>query len=517
MVSKVAAILSANHQIQHEGGGAFGSGWADMTQRHALPQLNAMPAVPPAPVRAPGEQAVPTARQALDGVGRVGGVEAARPPIRSLYIHVPFCTHKCHYCDFYSFVDSRDQQAAFVDRLIDELRTLAPHAHDAAGGHATAPLRTIFVGGGTPSLLRVELWERLLRVLASEFDLSLMAPRAAPTVSTERGEFTVECNPETTTQELLGLLRSFGVNRVSIGAQSFQPRHLKTLERLHNPDNVERAVMRARHAGIERQSIDLIYAIPGQTLDEWASDLDRALALGTTHLSCYNLTYEPNTAMTKRLMQGEFEPLDEDIEAAMYELTVERLAAGARRGSGGGGQSSVNPGAGPVAEPIAGLAQYEVSNFAVRGDESLHNLAYWRQEQWLAAGPSASGHAFAGPTMRHGSWRWKNVPRLGDYLSSGSGASPVVDLESPDPTRLVRERIMMGLRVREGIDAAALLNDVEAIAPGSSEPLLRVVSRHADAGHMVDEQSDCTRRWRLSHTGMMLCDGLAGELMRAIK
>lgn len=502
-----------------------------MTQRHALPQLDPTRAVPHAGDAARGQPS-PTAREALEGAGWMGGNGAARPPIRSLYIHIPFCTHKCHYCDFYSFVDTRDQQSAFVDRLIAELRFLAPHARgegNADQQHAAVPLKTIFIGGGTPSLLRVGLWERLLRVLSGEFDLSLMGPRKAneqvggdgARILRERGEFTVECNPETTTPELLGLLHSFGVNRVSIGAQSFHTRHLKTLERLHNPENVERAVRLAREAGIERQSVDLIYAIPGQTLDEWAADLDRARSLGTTHLSCYNLTYEPNTAMTKRLMQGEFEPLDDETEAAMYELTLERLSA------------EVD---GPKGE-CDGLEQYEVSNFARPGDESLHNLAYWRQEQWLAAGPSASGHAYAGPTMRAGSWRWKNVPRLGDYLasepgacgttasgtgasgtgSSGAGASPVVDLESPDPARLIRERIMMGLRLREGLDAELLLDDVAAVAPTSLETLLRVAARHREAGYLLEDEATGARRWRLTPEGMMLCDGLAGELMRAVK
>ena len=194
-------------------------------------------------------------------------------PVRSLYIHTPFCSHKCHYCDFYSFVDEgkmgADLQAVFVERLIGELRALAPWA----GG---APLRTVFIGGGTPSLLRVELWEKLLGVLEGEFDLSGIA-------SGKGGdgwglpEFTVECNPESTMEELCAVLKAGGVTRVSMGAQSFVPRHLKTLERWHNPDNVERGLERVRAAGIGRQSVDLIYAIPGQTLEEWGSDLDRAV------------------------------------------------------------------------------------------------------------------------------------------------------------------------------------------------------------------------------------------------
>lgn len=410
---------------------------------------------------------------ATAGVALEGPDSHHRPPVRSLYIHTPFCVHKCHYCDFYSFVDTRDQQAAFVERLVGELRSLAP----AAGGR---PLRTIFVGGGTPSLLRPELWLTVLETLGTCFDLS--------EIRTGEGEFTVECNPESATPELVAVLRAGGVNRVSVGAQSFNPRHLKTLERWHDPEKVARAVENARAAGIPRQSVDLIFAIPGQTLDEWDDDLRRALALGTTHLSCYDLTYEPNTAMTKRLARGEFEPVDEDLEAEMFEHTARTLA-------------------------LAGLHRYEVSNFARPGDESLHNLAYWEQDQWLAAGPSGSGHVLAGEGrggVRAGSWRWKNVPRLGDYLNS-AGYSPVVDLERPDPARLVRERIMMGLRLSRGLDARSLLADVEVLDVGSVPRLHEAAKRAGERGWLVMAEG----RWTLTEAGMLVCDHVAGELMRA--
>ncbi|MDX2017518.1 MAG: radical SAM family heme chaperone HemW, partial [Planctomycetota bacterium] len=342
---------------------------------------------------------------------------APASPARSLYIHVPFCFHKCHYCDFYSIVDTRDRQEAFTDRLIRELIAQAPLAH---GPHNTpAPLRTIFVGGGTPSLLRPDLWQRILTTLHAHYDLSLM-----PASTQGDGEFTVECNPETVTPELLAILRAGGVNRVSIGAQSFNPAHLKTLERWHDPENVPKALELARATGIARQSIDLIYAIPGQTLADLERDLARALTLGTTHLSAYSLTYEPNTAMTARKNRGEFAPIDEDLDADMAELVFTTLRA-------------------------AGLDRYEISNFARPGDESRHNLAYWRQEFWLACGPSASGH-IAGH-------RWKNVPRLDDYLSmDDAGFTAARDHEPPDPRRALSERLMTGLRLREGLPLAEI-------------------------------------------------------------
>lgn len=404
-------------------------------------------------------------------------------PIESLYIHTPFCVHKCHYCDFYSFVDTRDQQEAFVDRLIDELRALAPSA---------GPLRTVFIGGGTPSLLRTDLWVRLLQAFRTLFDLSLIDtgtpfPPGAGSLHVRRPEFTVECNPESTTAELLGALRAAGVNRISVGAQSFNPRHLRTLERHHDPENVPRAIELARAAGIERQSADLIFAVPGQTLGEWDDDLRRAIDLGTTHLSCYTLTYEQNTAMTHRLNRGEFQPCDEDLEADMFTHTVRTLRA-------------------------AGLDRYEVSNFAKPGDESAHNIAYWEQSQWLAAGPSASGHAFAARDSRLGSRRWKNVPRLGDYLAS-AGFSPVTDVEREDPLRLVRERIMMGLRLACGLDGDSLLADLRHIAPDAEQRLTQRVQHSIDRGWL----SVSGGRWTLTDDGFLQCDAVASGLMQAVR
>jgi oxygen-independent coproporphyrinogen-3 oxidase len=411
-------------------------------------------------------------------------------PVRSLYIHVPFCFHKCHYCDFYSIVDTRDRQDVFVARLERELEALAPWASGAA-------LETIFVGGGTPSLLAPSLWERLLASLGRRFDLSRMGLGGG-------GEFTVECNPETVTAELMGALVAGGVNRVSIGAQSFDPRHLKTLERWHNPENVGRALETARTAGIRRQNVDLIFGIPGQTLEEWASDLDRALALGTTHLSCYNLTYEPNTAMTARLKRGEFAPADEDVEVEMYAHTLDRLRA-------------------------AGIDRYEVSNYARPGQEARHNLAYWRQEQWLAAGPAASAHV--------GGHRWKNVPRLDDYLSfDDEGFAPMMDHEAPDARRALAERIMTGLRLAEGLDSAEVMSRAAGLGATARgvraaqrcgdtthrgaddgeqwhpDRLLSRVRRHIDGGHMIDSAG----RWRLTDAGFLLADGIAADLMAAL-
>ncbi|HZW07889.1 MAG TPA: radical SAM family heme chaperone HemW [Phycisphaerales bacterium] len=399
-------------------------------------------------------------------------------PVRSLYIHTPFCSHKCHYCDFYSFVDDgtwgKDVQGAFVERLIGELRALAPWARG-------APLRTVFVGGGTPSLLRVELWERLLRVLAAEFDLSVIREAGASAGVQADGlpEFTVECNPESASAELMGVLHAGGVTRVSMGAQSFVARHLETLERTHDPANVARGIENARAAGIGRQSVDLIYAIPGQMAGEWESDLDAALSLGTTHLSCYNLTYEPQTRMTSRMKRGEFVPVDEDLEAEMFEAASRKLVA-------------------------QGLERYEVSNYAVPGMESRHNLAYWLQEDWLAAGPSASGHVRG--------VRTKNVGNLRMYLE-GEGTSLLSDAEPVDPVRAVRERLMTGVRLARGVDGAEMVAAAEGVVPGAGERLLSVVEELKGDGLLAPDGV----RWRVGgERGWLLADWIAKRLMGAV-
>lgn len=387
--------------------------------------------------------------------------DAARA--RSLYIHVPFCSHKCHYCDFYSFVDSRDRQPVFAARLERELASISV---------AAGPLETIFVGGGTPSLLAVTHWERILRTLDDAFDLSA--------IRSGRGEFTVECNPESVTPELMAVLRAGGVTRVSMGAQSFQSAHLKTLERLHNPERVPRAVEIVRQAGIERVSLDLIYAIPGQTLDDFSRDLDAALSLPIEHVSCYELTYEPNTAMTKRLEFGEFERCPEELEIEMFELVGERTSQ-------------------------AGFERYEVSNYAKPGAECRHNMAYWRQEHWLAAGPSASAHV-AG-------YRYKNVPRLESYLTGDDdGFAEIVDLEGPDSVRLIQEKLMTGLRLREGVDGEMLIAELAIESPEAASRLDHEAAMQVHLGRLMRT----SERWTLTTEGLLLADGIAGSLMSVI-
>ncbi len=383
---------------------------------------------------------------------------------RSLYIHIPFCTHKCHYCDFYSIVDQQDRQQIFLDRLVRELRAQAPYADQ-------NPLKTIFVGGGTPSLLEPTLWKALLETLDQLFDLS--------DIRAGKGEFSVENNPESVTEELAAIYADGGVNRVSMGAQSFNPKHLESLDRIHNPAKVPAAIEIFQQAGIKRISIDLIFAVPGQTIAQWDADLRTALDLPIEHLSAYGLTYEPGTAMTARLAKGEFVQMPDELETAMYRHTIDILRA-------------------------HGFDRYEVSNHAKPGAECLHNMRYWTSQDWLAVGPSASGH-FRGT-------RWKNTPRLDDYLKlDDNGFAPICEYEPPDDRRELMDLIMTSIRLAQGIDAMFALEEAAKLQKADQLQAAAIICQ--DQGWLGQANSP---RWQLTDEGFLFADRVAREFIGAV-
>ncbi|MEM6332081.1 MAG: radical SAM family heme chaperone HemW [Planctomycetota bacterium] len=367
-----------------------------------------------------------------------------------LYVHVPFCVHKCGYCDFYSVTGRLDRQRAWLDAVLGEF--------DARRAALDLRPATIFVGGGTPTLLDRPLWVELLAALRDRLDLSELA------------EFTVEANPETVTPELLATLRAGGVDRVSIGCQSFQPDLLATLERSHNPASVRAAVDAARAAGIGQVSLDLIYAVPGQTLAQLDADLDALLALTPDHLSCYSLIFEPGTALTAKRDLGRIAPADNDLEAAMFARVIDRLAD-------------------------AGYEHYEVSNWAQPGRACRHNLGYWTNANWLGLGPAAASHVDG--------LRWKNLPKLERYLDR-PGDPPVTDIERLDPDASVGEALMLGLRLRAGV----ALDWLDAHLPADSERR-RTIDRYVDAGLMQRDD----QRLSLTPRGLMVADTLLAELL----
>ena len=321
-----------------------------------------------------------------------------------LYVHVPFCFHKCHYCDFYSITrQTPERMEAFVDRVLRE-------ADLWRGSPVGRSPTSVFFGGGTPSLLPHAAMARLLRGLRERFDLGGVA------------EWTVEVNPATADGDYLRMLRDNGVDRLSLGAQTFDPTELRTLERHHDPADVDAAIAMARIVGFERLSIDLIYAIPEQTLASWRRSLDRAIALGLEHVSCYGLTYEPNTPMTVRKRLGRIVPAEESLEVAMFRLARSRLAD-------------------------AGLSAYEISNHARPGRESLHNLAYWLGESYIGLGPSAASHVEG--------TRFRNTPHLRHWEQAiDAGQLGAIDAERLHATQRASELAMLNLRLTAGIETA---------------------------------------------------------------
>ena len=319
-----------------------------------------------------------------------------RQAVRHLYVHLPFCAHRCGYCDFVTVVGRHEQHDAYVDALLTELEL---------GGDVLAPtLGTVFLGGGTPTFTAVTALERLLDALPAT------------------GELTVEANPETVTTELAALVRSAGVDRVSVGAQSFRPHLLDVLERRATPHAVRSAVYALRDAGFDNISLDLLYGVPGQSPADLAVDLADAIALEPEHLSCYELEAKPGTRFTHA--HGVELARQAEAMEGYFELVVDTLTA-------------------------SGYRWYETSNFCLeparRGGRDLraqHNLAYWRARDYLGLG--------VGAVSTVAGLRWRNTPSLARYLDSlAAGQTPPRETEELDDDTRARERMLLGLRLDE--------------------------------------------------------------------
>ncbi|MCE2875367.1 MAG: radical SAM family heme chaperone HemW [Planctomycetaceae bacterium] len=401
----------------------------------------------------PDAQGIPLPQAAAERVSLSAALAQGGGNFRGAYVHVPFCRHKCHYCDFYSFVDGDGRADAYVDRALAEMAAWKPLVNGS--------LRTLFVGGGTPTMLAPAQLGKLLGGLRTSFHWD------------EGAEWTVEANPETVTPEIAATLRASGVTRVSMGAQSFQPRLLQALERHHDPASVVRAVQHLRAAGIEQVNVDLIYAIPGGTLEEWHDDLKQALALQPDHVSCYGLMYESNTPLGQRHAKGQVASAPEELEVAMHHAACEALGA-------------------------AGFDHYEISNWSLPGRRCRHNELYWRNEDWLTVGPSASGHASG--------LRWRNVPRLGDWLADGPWA-PVQDVERLNDDGQVGEAFMMGLRLIAGMPHDRV---ERLLARGTKGTVRRLaIARHTESGLLEHTPTAL----RLSSHGRLLASEVAIDLL----
>ena len=323
---------------------------------------------------------------------------------RALYIHWPFCLKKCPYCDFNSHVREGVDVAQWQAALLADMR----HEAELAGGEA---LESVFFGGGTPSLMPPTL---VAALLAEAERLWSFASGI---------EITLEANPSSVEASKFRDLAAAGVNRVSLGLQALDDEALRFLGRLHDVQEGLAALQRAQEA-FTRVSFDLIYARPGQTPEQWAQELDRAIGFGTSHLSLYQLTIETGTRFATDVRQGAFEPLAEDPAADLFELTRERTEA-------------------------AGLPAYEVSNHARPGEESRHNLTYWRYQDYIGIGPGAHGRRGGMATTRHK----KPENFLEAVARNGHGLAAERALV---PREQGAEALLMGLRLREGVDLAGL-------------------------------------------------------------
>lgn len=323
---------------------------------------------------------------------------------RALYIHWPFCLAKCPYCDFNSHVRDRVDHAHWQEALLADMR----HEHALAGGE---PLESVFFGGGTPSLMPPALVARLLEEAKRLWGF-------APGI-----EITLEGNPSSVEAGNYAALAGVGVNRVSLGVQAMDNQTLRFLGRLHDTEEALKALEVAQ-THFERVSFDLIYARPGQSLDAWRAELERALSFGTGHLSLYQLTIEPGTKFETMVRKGDFAPLDEDACADMFALTRELTAS-------------------------AGLPAYEISNHARIGEESRHNLTYWRYHDYAGIGPGAHGRRGGMATVRHR----KPENWLAEIARSNHGIVEERPLGIPEQAS---EAMLMGLRLREGVDLSAM-------------------------------------------------------------
>jgi putative oxygen-independent coproporphyrinogen III oxidase len=399
------------------------------------------------PYRDPSAEALAKAEAMVEGGGGT--------PL-GLYVHWPFCLSKCPYCDFNSHVRAKIDDTVWADALTRELQTVAARLD------TRRPLASIFFGGGTPSLMP---GATVAKIIASAEDLFGFAPGI---------EITLEANPTSVDAERFRDYRAAGVNRVSLGVQALNDNDLKALGRLHTVDEAMRAVALAQ-ATFPRTSFDLIYARPQQTEEAWAAELDRALDVGCTHYSLYQLTFEEGTPFHAALMRGTMKELDVDRAASLYELTQTRMEA-------------------------AGLPAYEISNHAKPGKESRHNLTYWRYADYIGIGPGAHGRLTIGglkiataterqpeawlqavETQNHGLERWDRV----------------------SPQEQGTERLLMGLRLSEGIDC---------------EPIERALGRPLSPARLqaMQEQGLLTTtngRLRTTASGRLVLNAILKELL----
>ncbi len=372
-----------------------------------------------------------------------------------VYVHIPFCASRCSYCDFFSTLQLADAGTSYVEAVVAE-------AHLRRGELCGTQVKTLYLGGGTPSQLPLPLLSRLIDGLRESLDLSVVE------------EFTVEANPDDVTPEWCAAVAALGVNRVSMGVQSFEDPILRLIGRRHTARQAMDAVANLREAGISNISIDLIFGLPGQTVASWTASVGQAIALKPQHISAYGLTYEEGTRLWHQRERGEVVEVPEEQCLEMYRILVDELQA-------------------------AGYEHYEISNFALPGYHSRHNSSYWDDTPYLGLG--AAAHSYDGTVRRY------NPSDLQGYINKIRAGETAYEQEALTWQERYNERVMLGLRTAHGVEADRLRRD---FGDESWTHFTREAARHISASHlrMTDDH-----RCVLTSAGIMLSDSIIRDLM----
>lgn len=374
-----------------------------------------------------------------------------------IYIHIPFCKSRCIYCGFYS-TTNKELKERYVDALIHEIHMRKDNFARLGTSISPSTTSTVYFGGGTPSSLSVCDIERIVGALESTFN-------GTPS------EVTLEMNPDDVTRDYIKAARQVGINRISMGIQTFDDSRLQFIRRRHNASQAEKAVMTIREEGIHNVSIDLMFGFPNQTMDEWITDIDKAIALHPTHISAYSLMYEEGTPLFRMLQKGEISQIDDETSLAMYTELINRLTAN-------------------------GYEHYEISNFAMSGYRSVHNSSYWHDTPYLGFG--AAAHSYNKDTR---SW---NIPDLKKYIESiESGVLPS-ESEIIDADTHYNDLITTALRTREGLN----LDDL----PQKYREYALVNARKSISEHLLEATDS---HIRLTREGLFVSDMVMSELIKA--
>lgn len=374
-----------------------------------------------------------------------------------LYIHIPFCKSRCIYCAFYSTTAEQMKQA-YVDAVCREME-LRKAVYEKEGKDVGKTLATVYLGGGTPSQLSPTQLQQLFDTIARHYDVI------------DDAEITIECNPDDVTEAFAELLRSLPVNRVSMGAQTFDDDRLQFIHRRHTSEQVTTAIQRLRKKGIHNISIDLMYGFPEETLEEWEYDIQQALALNVEHISAYALTYEEGTPLYRLLEEGKVKEIDEERSLAMYDRLIDRLQE-------------------------AGYEHYEISNFARKGWRSRHNSSYWQLVPYIGIG--AAAHSYDG---RRRQW---NIADINSYINHIQQGIVPAEGELLDKDSRYNDHVMLALRTCEGLDLSTLDSDERSYCEETAKKFVL-------DGLLVKTDNHL----RLSRKGLFVSDMIMSELMKA--